>query len=74
MNQEPVVWLRSFPHLEEAKEADVPKLNKPEVAPDRDIERPHAPDPPDMRREMRSRRTDKSDPREWYINLLKKLQ
>lgn len=79
MNQEPLIWLRSFPHLEEATEVGRTATDYPSVysAPESHADRPNPVDPvlhpgePPL--PARPKPADKSVLSESYIDLLKNL-
>ena len=84
METEPLVWLRSFPHLEEATEVawqtPVTTAAKPPSAP-QESPAPRktqpagaaTPEPPVRSEPARPKTSERLDPRESYINLLKNL-
>lgn len=81
MNQEPLIWLRSFPHLEEATEVSRPATTTPTLHSgisegrgdrfDHPDDFPSQASPPSS--PVRSKPVDKSALRESYIDLLKNL-
>lgn len=88
MNEEPLIWLRSFPHLEEATELGRPATGKPSIYSDLVDSHAYQPkqahaahpatpavqvNPPPPATPARPRTADKTGLRESYIDLLKKL-